>query len=152
MTLAKGVTTWRVVGVSNEKALRLRDEQEGARTGPGRYLERGLNCGPEGSNTVTFTRCGANRSACQPTQDKPWLLETCLRVMENPKQEMPCGRLKAEVRPLVSLPTAKPLSWFFTRPQECRSLTGETALHLRTSRPGRAGRVELRLPSQTSWS
>lgn len=47
MTPAKGVTTWRVVGVSNEKALRLRDEQEGARTGPGRDLERGLNCGLE---------------------------------------------------------------------------------------------------------
>lgn len=30
MTLAKGATTWRIVGVSNEKALRLRDEQEGA--------------------------------------------------------------------------------------------------------------------------
>lgn len=30
MTLAKGATTWRIAGVSNEKALRLRDEQEGA--------------------------------------------------------------------------------------------------------------------------
>lgn len=43
--------------------------------------------------------------------------------MENPKQEMPCGRLKAEVRPLVSLPTAKPLGWFFTVCQEFRTPT-----------------------------
>ena len=41
--------------------------------------------------------------------------------MENPKQEVPCGRLKAEIRPLVSLPTAKPLSWFFTSRQEFTS-------------------------------
>lgn len=33
---------------------------------------------------------------------------------ENPKQERPCGRLKAKIRPLVSLPTAKPLvGWFY---------------------------------------
>lgn len=32
MTLARGATTWRVMGVSDEKALRLRDEQEGAGT------------------------------------------------------------------------------------------------------------------------
>lgn len=37
--------------------------------------------------------------------------------MENPKQEVPCGRLKAEIRPLVSLPTAKPLRWFFNSPR-----------------------------------
>lgn len=41
------------------------------------------------------------------------VVEARLRVMENPKQKRPCGRLKAEVRPLVSLPTAKPLSWFY---------------------------------------
>lgn len=40
MTLAKGATTGRVSGVSEEKALRLRDEQEGAGLGPGCSLER----------------------------------------------------------------------------------------------------------------
>lgn len=35
MTPAKGATTWRTMGISNDKALRLRDEQEGAGTWAG---------------------------------------------------------------------------------------------------------------------
>jgi hypothetical protein len=50
------------------------------------------------------------------------VVEACLRVVENPKQERPCGRLKAEIRPLVSLPTAKPLGWFYTSCQESHTL------------------------------
>lgn len=67
--------------------------------------------------------------------------------MENPKREMPCGRLKAEVRPLVSLPTAKPLSWFFTSRWELtgrqRVETGWAALSLHLRRLPDPGRGQL---------
>lgn len=45
MTLAKGATTGRVSGISEEKALRLRDEQEGAGTRARLQSGKGLNCG-----------------------------------------------------------------------------------------------------------
>lgn len=42
------------------------------------------------------------------------MVEARLRVEENPKQERPCGRLKAKIRPIVRLPTVKPLvGWFY---------------------------------------
>ena len=41
------------------------------------------------------------------------------------KQERPGGRLKAEIRPLVSLPTAKPLVGSLTSCQEPHTARGE---------------------------
>lgn len=41
------------------------------------------------------------------------------------KQERPGGRLKAEIRPLVSLPTAKPLVGSLTSCQEPHTAEGE---------------------------
>lgn len=41
------------------------------------------------------------------------------------KQERPGGRLKAEIRPLVSLPTAKPLVGSLTSCQEPHTAGGE---------------------------
>lgn len=109
-TLAKGAMTWKFMGVSNKKALRLRDEQEGAsnwaRLQSGKWPELWA-CGLK---TVTFTCCGGNRSTFQPRM--------CLGCWGMPKRHREskareaCERLKAEIRPLVSLPTAKPLGWF----------------------------------------
>lgn len=56
--------------------------------------------------------------------------------MENLKQEMPYGRLKAEIRPLVSLPTAKPLGCCFTSCQEfCILVAGRERTRVRRAAP-----------------
>lgn len=48
MTPAQGVTTWRTMGVSNDRALRLRDEQEGAGTWAGLQSGKVVRTGRRG--------------------------------------------------------------------------------------------------------
>lgn len=143
-TFAKGATTWRFVGVSNKKALRLRHEQEGAGMQARLRSGKGSELWTHGWKHGRVHLLQWKRVYLWAYLGGAWVVEAGLRVVEDPKQQMPCGRLKAEIRPRVSLPTAKPLGWFYTSCQEFHTLIGGSgdpvgaALHLRTSQPGRS--------------
>lgn len=108
---AAGHWVWRVTGGSNEKALRLETSRKEPACRPGRNLGGGL--WTRGLETQTRSPAAVGTDLPSAYLGCALVVKACLRVMENPKQERPRGRLKAKIRPLVSLPTAKPLSWFY---------------------------------------
>lgn len=94
------------MGVSNMKALRSETSRKEPAFRPGCNLGSDMDCGHG-------HRLWWGRVYLSAYLGGALVVEARLRIAENPKQKRPCGRLKAEVRPLVSLPTAKPLRWFY---------------------------------------
>lgn len=98
---------------SEEKALRLETSGKESAFRPGYNLGSDVDCGRVGLKHRHGHLLRWGQVYLSAYLGCALVVEARLRVEENPKQERPCGRLKAKIRPLVSLPTAKPLCWFY---------------------------------------
>lgn len=82
MTLAKGATTGRVLGISEEKALRLRNEQEGAGTQARLQSGKGSALWTPGLKHGHVHLLWWEQGDLSAYLGLPWWWEACLREYE----------------------------------------------------------------------